>query len=167
MAHNAYPLWYDHTHTNLKESCLQPPAYKANSELAKRRHAARRHARRIRSSPGAPGHPGHASCPARPQATPTAIGANRGSPKQKEQEGVETKPSRTYLTPTGPTEWSTQPSVPATIPREPVAARAGYLRSDKPIRPTRSRANRRAWRGKCRRATTPVPSTPPGPQKCG
>src|SRR5258705_13852909 len=167
MAHNAYPLWYDHTHTNLKESCLQPAAYKANSELAKRRHAARRHARRIRSSPGAPGHPGHASCPARPQATPTAIGANRGSPKQKEQEGVETKPSRRYLTPTGPTEWSTQPSVPATIPREPVAARAGYPRSDKPIRPTRSKANRRAWRGKRRRATTPVPSTPPGPQKCG
>jgi hypothetical protein len=23
-SHNAYPLWYDHTHTNLKESCLQP-----------------------------------------------------------------------------------------------------------------------------------------------
>src|SRR5258705_2556663 len=128
MAHNAYPLWYDHPHANRKESCLQRPACQANSELAKRRHAARRHARRIRSSPGAPGHPGHASCPARPQAKPTAIGANRGSPKQKEEEGVETKPSRTYLTPTGLTEWSTQQPVPSTIPREPVAATAEYLR---------------------------------------
>src|SRR5258708_34710636 len=123
---------------------MKPPAYKANSELAKRRHAARRQARRIRSSPGPPGHRGHASCPARPQATPTAIGADQGSPMQKEQEGVETEPSRTYLTPTGPTEWSTRRSVQATIPREPVAARAGALRSDKAIRPTRSIANRRA-----------------------
>src|ERR1700722_3407753 len=164
MAHNAYPPWYDHTQTNPKESCLQPPAYKANSELAKRRRAARRQEGRIRSSPGPPRHRG---CPARHQATPTAIGANRDSPMPKEQEGVETEPSRTYLTPTGPTEWSTRRSVPATIPREPVAARAGYLRSDKPIRPTRSRANRRAWRGKCRRATNPVPSIRPGLQKCG
>src|ERR1700693_131917 len=126
MVHNAYPPWYDHTHTNPKESCLQPTAYKANSELAKRRHAARRQARRIRSFPRPPEHRGHASCPARPQATPTAIGANRGSPMPKEQEGVETEPSRTYLTPTGPTEWSTRRPVPATKPREPVAARAGY-----------------------------------------
>jgi len=71
------------------------------------------------------------------------------------------------LTPTAPTEWSTRRSVPATMPREPVAARAGYLRSDKPIRPTRSRANRRAWRGKCRRETTPVLSIQPALQKCG
>src|SRR5437879_4571834 len=106
MAHNAYPPWYDHTQTNPTESCLQPPAYKVNSELAKRRHAVRRQAQRIRSSPGSPGHPNHEPRPARPQATPTAIGANRGSPKPKEQEGVETEPSRTYLTPTGPTEWS-------------------------------------------------------------
>src|SRR5580704_4990177 len=106
MAHNAYPLWSDHTQTNPKESCLQPPAYKANSELAKRRHAARRQAQRIPASPGPPGHPGHASCPARPRETPTGIRAIRGSPKPKEQEGAETEPSRTYLTPTGPTEWS-------------------------------------------------------------
>src|ERR1700733_11600139 len=105
MAHNAYPPWYDHTQTNPKESCSQPPAYKANSELAKRRHVARRLARRIRSSPGPPAHRGHASCPARPLATPTATGANRGSPMPEEREGVETEPSRTYLTPTGPTEW--------------------------------------------------------------
>src|ERR1700728_2072524 len=111
MAHNAHPPWYDHTQTNPKESCLQPPAYKVISELAKRCHAARRQARRIRSSPGPPGHRGHASYSASPQATPTAIGANRGSPKPKEQEGVETEPSRTYLTPTAPTEASTRRSV--------------------------------------------------------
>src|SRR6478672_1786492 len=140
MVHNAYRPSYDHTHTNPKELCLQPPGYKASSDLMKRRRAARRQARRMPSSPGAPGHPGHASCPVRLQATPTALAANRGSPKPKEQEGVETEPSRTCLTPTGPTEWSTLRSVPATIPHEPAAARAGYLRSDKPIPPTGSRA---------------------------
>src|ERR1700758_2913211 len=131
MVHNAYPPSYDHTHTNPKELCLQPPGYKANSERVKGRRAARRQARRMPSSPGAPGHPGHASCRARPRAIPVAIAVNQGSPTPKEREGVETEPSRTCLTPTGPTEWSTRPLVPATISREPVAARAGYPRSDK------------------------------------